>query len=186
MMQADLKTLYSLVTEAIRKAEVLDDLNAPGVRDAYLDVSLLEERIASTLPASEEEGAIARRGAVAAAIDAHDFARAEELAARYSAEDDSDDALKAELAGFRQQAATETGGRQNHSTPSAPAHNYSIVAQFIPKRGNGRTIRQAFSSISDLRRALRASDEVEAVRVEVNFTGRSTDELREAVDEAFS
>ncbi len=186
MMPLDIKTLYSLVTDAIRKAEALDDLKAPGVRDAYLDVSLLEERIASLLPASGEEGAIARRGAVTAAIDAHEFTRAEELAARYSAEDDIDISLNADLADLRRQAASGIDGRENRSMPSDPAHNYSIVARFIPKHGNGHATKQTFSSISELRRALRASDMVESVRVEVNLKGRNTDELCEAVDEAFS
>ncbi len=73
----NLETLYPLVTEAIRRAEVLDELGAPGAQHAYLDVSLLEERIANLLPVSDAEGAIARRGAVSAAIAAHEFRRAE-------------------------------------------------------------------------------------------------------------
>jgi len=112
MMPMDIKTLYALVTEAIRKSEVLEELNAPGARGAYLDVSLLEERIASLLPASDDEGAIARRGAVAAAIDAHEFGRAQELAARFSAEDGIDSALSADLAEL-QASATEMAGRDN-------------------------------------------------------------------------
>jgi hypothetical protein len=185
-MPMDIKTLYSLVTEAIRKAEAMEDLKAPGDRDAYLDVSLLEERIASLLPALGEEGAIARCGAVAAAIDAHDFARAAELAARYLAEDDTDISLKADLADLRRQVESAIDTRQNRSTPSVPAHNYSIVARFVPKSGNGHVSKQTFSSISELRRVLCASDTVASVRVEVNLKGRSTDELRQAVDEAFS
>lgn len=86
-MSMDLETLYTLVTEAIRRAESSDDPSAPGARQAYLDVSLLEERIASLLPQSDPEGAIARRGAVSAAIAANDFRRAEELQAKFSAED---------------------------------------------------------------------------------------------------
>ena len=42
----DIETLYPLVTEAIRRAEVYDDIDAPGARDAHRDVSLLEERVA--------------------------------------------------------------------------------------------------------------------------------------------
>jgi hypothetical protein len=100
----DIKTLYSLVTEAIRKTEVFEDIHAPGLRSAYLDVSLLEECIASQLPASDDEGAIARRGAIAAAIDAHEFARAQELAARFSSDPDADDTLKADLSELKTEA----------------------------------------------------------------------------------
>ena len=76
----DIETLYPLVTEAIRKAEVYEDIGAPGAMDAHRDVSLLEERVAKLLPASNPEGALARRGAVRAAVAAHDFARADALA----------------------------------------------------------------------------------------------------------
>lgn len=93
----DIELLYPLVTEAIRKAEVFDDINAPGARDAHRDVSLLEERIASLLEASSAEGAIARRGAVRAAIAAGDIHRAEELAARFSSQAGMTDALRSEL-----------------------------------------------------------------------------------------
>jgi hypothetical protein len=58
----DIETLYPLVTEAIRKAEVYEDIGAPGAMDAHRDVSLLEERVAKLLSASNVEGAVARRG----------------------------------------------------------------------------------------------------------------------------
>ena len=93
----DVESLYPLVTEAIRRAEVLADLNAPGVRSAHLDVSLLEERIAGFLPASDPEGAIARRGAVRAAIEAHEFQRARQLADQFTSQDGVSDALRATL-----------------------------------------------------------------------------------------
>jgi hypothetical protein len=93
----DLESLYPLVTEAIRRAEVFEDLSAPGARDAHRDVSLLEERIASLQPASNPEGAIARRGAVRAAIAAGDLGRARQLAERFSAEAGASDSLKREL-----------------------------------------------------------------------------------------
>lgn len=69
------------------RAERLEDLGAPEARSAYLEVSLLEEKIAELLPASDPEGAVARNGAVEAARAAGECARAEELAARYAAED---------------------------------------------------------------------------------------------------
>jgi hypothetical protein len=70
---------------------------ARPARDAHRDVLLLEERIASLQPASNPEGAIARRGAVRAAIAAGDLSRARELAERFSAEAGASDLLKREL-----------------------------------------------------------------------------------------
>ena len=93
----DIAALYPLVTEAIRKAEVYEDIGAPGAMDAHRDVSLLEERVAKLLPASTTEGAIARRGAVRAAVAAHDFDRAAALTEGYCAETDSSELLKHEL-----------------------------------------------------------------------------------------
>jgi hypothetical protein len=101
----DIETLYPLVTEAIRRAEALEDLDAPEARPAFLEVSRLEERIAGLLPPAEYEGVIARRGAVRAAINAHEFGRAQELATRYGAEDGIDDALAADLAAMNAQAS---------------------------------------------------------------------------------
>jgi hypothetical protein len=83
----DRDSLYMLVTEAIERAEDLEDLGAPGARQAHLDVSLIEERIAALVPASEGEGAIARRGAVRHAVAAGAYSRARDLTAHFLAED---------------------------------------------------------------------------------------------------
>jgi hypothetical protein len=101
----DIDTLYPLVTEAIRRAEALEDINAPEARRAFSEVSRLEERIASLLPLCDYEGVIARRGAVRAAINAREFGRAQELAARFEDEDGVDDALAADLVALKAQAA---------------------------------------------------------------------------------
>lgn len=89
--------LYPLVTEAIRRAEILEDLRAPGMYTAYSEVSLLEEKIAELLPASDPEGALARRGAVRAALAARERDRARQLAERFLAETDVDAGLQAGL-----------------------------------------------------------------------------------------
>jgi hypothetical protein len=102
----DIETLYPLVTEAIRRAEVLEEIGASGTKDAYRDVSLLEERIAILLPTSDAEGVIARRGAVTAAISSQDYRRAETLAARFAAEAGLPAAAKAELTKMRAQASS--------------------------------------------------------------------------------
>jgi two-component system response regulator DesR len=93
----DRDSLYMLVTEAIERAENLEDLGAPGAHQAHLDVSLIEERIAALVPASEVEGAIARRGAVRHAVAAGAHSRANDLTARFVAEDAAPAALQHEL-----------------------------------------------------------------------------------------
>lgn len=85
--------LYPLISEAIRRAEALEDLGDPEAPAAHLVVSLLEERIAEMLPAADPEGALARRGAVRAALAAGDPTRARRLTARFLEEDTSDSAL---------------------------------------------------------------------------------------------
>lgn len=93
----DLDTLYLLVTEGIQRADVLEDLNAPGAGVAHLDVSLLEEKIAELIPASKPEGALARRGAVRAAVRACDLQRASDLVIHFAGEPDASDELKEEI-----------------------------------------------------------------------------------------
>jgi len=102
----DIDILYPLVTEAIRRAEVCSEIGAPGAKIAYQDVSRLEEEIAKRLRGSDYEGAVARRGAVRAAIKGGEPDRAEILIISYLAESDLDPKLKSDLEGFKQQLAT--------------------------------------------------------------------------------
>jgi hypothetical protein len=97
---SDLETLYPLVSEAIRRAELLQDLDAPGASAAFLEVSIFEEQIAVLLPPSVSEGAIARRGAIRAAIMASEFGRARALAERFGSEAEPSSAIATELAGL--------------------------------------------------------------------------------------
>lgn len=122
----DIETLYPLVTETIRRSEMLEDLGAPGAAAAHLDVSLIEEKIAGCLPASELEGAIARVGAVRAALAAKDLTRAQSLAARYSAESGVTPELKEELAGLVNEAVGANDGRDQSRYPTA-AKRYGIA-----------------------------------------------------------
>lgn len=115
----DLDSLYLLVTEAIRRAEVLSELRAPGASAAHLDLSLLEEHIAEQLPASDAEGAIARRGAVRAAVAAGDLSRASRLVTRYVAEDDIAPELQADLL-----ALSDGAGR------TAPERERALAARY--------------------------------------------------------
>lgn len=106
-----IEELYPLVTEAIRRAETLEDLRAPGARSAYLDVSMLEERVAQTLPPSDPEGALARRGAVRAALAAKELSRAQLLVERFIAESGVDSALRADLLRLSEQAESSAAAR---------------------------------------------------------------------------
>ena len=117
MNSMNLETLYPLVTESIRRAELLEDLGAPGAATAHLDVSLIEEKIAESLPASNPEGAVARRGAVRAALAAKDFARAQALATRFTAESGMLPKLKAELASLAKEGDCVTTKRDQARYP---------------------------------------------------------------------
>lgn len=112
----DLDSLYLLVTEAILKAETLDDLRAPGATLAHLDVSVLEEAIAEQVPASASEGALARRGAVRAAVAGGDLRRAEDLVDRYSQDADTTDDLRREM----RELLSATGPKRDRAAMSAP------------------------------------------------------------------
>jgi hypothetical protein len=131
----DIESLYPLVTEAIRRAEVFDEIQAPGARDAHRDVSLLEERIASLLAASTSEGAIARRGAVRAAIAAGDVHRAHDLATRFSAEGGTTDALRHELDEIVEEArnsSADVGELDANRWPRASArYGLSDIQRFV-------------------------------------------------------
>jgi hypothetical protein len=106
-----LEFLYPLVTESIRRAEILEDLRAPGMHTAYSEVSLLEEKIAELLPASDPEGALARRGAVRAALAAREIERAQQLAERFLAESDADADLQAGLRSLFEETEHSTAVR---------------------------------------------------------------------------
>lgn len=93
-----IELLYPRVTEAIERAERLEDENKEAdAQAAYLDVSMLEEEIASELSASDAEGMLARRGAVRASVRAGVLARAKDLAERYLMEAGAPETLLEEL-----------------------------------------------------------------------------------------
>jgi len=107
--------LNLLVTEAIMRADTLADLGSPTAADAYREVSLLEERLADTLPASDAFGAIARRGAVRAACAAGDDARARALAAQYLADEDASRELRAEITALIEERDKSLATRHSHA-----------------------------------------------------------------------
>jgi len=106
-----IELLYPLLTETIRRAETLEDLGAPGATGAFLDVSMLEEKVAELLPISDPEGALARRGAVRAALSGRDFGRARQLIDRFLSEAEITSELKEELLALSEQAERSTAAR---------------------------------------------------------------------------
>jgi hypothetical protein len=89
--------LDALVSGAIRRAEILDDAREPAAGAAWHEVMLYEERLAEITPATGIEGGIARRGAVHAALKAHNYSRAQDLVESYAADELAPASLKEAL-----------------------------------------------------------------------------------------
>jgi hypothetical protein len=130
-----IELLYPLVSEAIRRAETLEDLGAPGAHSAYLDVSLLEERISAALPASDPEGALARRGAVRAALAAKEFTRARQLAERFLVETGDDAELQADLLQLSTQGERSLATRFPHVVANIGLQEIRRLAQAFIQQG---------------------------------------------------
>jgi hypothetical protein len=89
--------LNSLVTDAIWRAEELEDRSIPSASLAWAEVSSIEEDLAKALAVFAADGRIARRGAVRAALKSGNYTRAYTLADRYLAEENAPESLKTEL-----------------------------------------------------------------------------------------
>ena len=79
--------LNTLVSIAIRRAELLEDAGSLTANDAWHEVMVYEERLAMIVSPNEVTGGIARVGAVRAALAAGQRQEASRLAAQYFAED---------------------------------------------------------------------------------------------------
>lgn len=79
--------LDTLVSIAIRRAEILDEKNAPGASDVWHEVMIYEERLSAITRPEEVPGGIARVGAVRAGLAAGRREDASRLATLYLAED---------------------------------------------------------------------------------------------------
>ena len=93
-----LDVLNALVTQAIFRAERLSREGSTDAESAYAEVSRYEGALAALHPADDIEGAVARTGAVTAALRAGQYDRARELAARYVADPALSDGRRAEIA----------------------------------------------------------------------------------------
>lgn len=83
------------------------------IREQWQEISSLEEQVASLRPASDLEGAIARRGAVTAALSADDPARALSLAKRYLEDPDVHAADNRGLLDLRHEAVSRLEAERN-------------------------------------------------------------------------
>lgn len=79
--------LDTLVSIAIRRAELLDDAGSPTANEAWHEVMVCEERLAAITRAEDITGGVARVGAVRAALAAGQRLEAARLASQYLAED---------------------------------------------------------------------------------------------------
>lgn len=124
--EAAIETLYPRVTAAIMRAEAMEPRDGAEARAAQREVSRLEEEIAGLLPPSDIEGALARRGAVRAALAAGDQDRAETLAGCYAREADTPAILREEL-----REIMEAAGVDRHRIERALAPPASTLAESL-------------------------------------------------------
>ncbi len=94
-IQEEVEQLNVKVSAGIYIAEHVIDQGSAEAHNAYAAVSALEEEIANLTTATSVEGAVARRGAVRAAVKATDIDRAKLLIVKFSAGEDS--SLREEL-----------------------------------------------------------------------------------------
>lgn len=78
--------LDTLVSIAIRRAEILDELKSPGASEAWSEIMAYEKRLAEITRPEELPGGVARVGAVSAALAAGRRSEASRLALMYLAE----------------------------------------------------------------------------------------------------
>jgi hypothetical protein len=78
--------LDTLVSVAIRRAEVLEELKSPRASDAWSEIMAYEERLAEITRPEEIPGGVARVGAVTAALAAGRRSEASRLASVYLSE----------------------------------------------------------------------------------------------------
>ncbi|MGA2401389.1 MAG: hypothetical protein ABSG91_06755 [Syntrophobacteraceae bacterium] len=106
--------LNTLVSIAIRRAELLDDAGLFTANDAWHEVMVYEERLALISHSSEITGGVARVGAVRAALAAGRRLDAARLASQYLA----DDSLPAERRMAIEQAFQEYQERRARRFPA--------------------------------------------------------------------
>ncbi len=127
--------LNALVTSAIWRAQQLEEHGIGSTSQAWAEVSFVEEELAKTLPISQGEGRIARRGAVRAALKADDYARAEELADSYASEKGATKALKDALKEMLAEDAKEMESRFRFASKHLRASEARQLARHFHESG---------------------------------------------------
>jgi hypothetical protein len=79
--------LDTLVSIAIHRAEILDEMQSPTANEAWYEVMVYEERLAAITRPEEVPGGVARVGAVTAALAAGRRVEAARLASHYLTEE---------------------------------------------------------------------------------------------------
>lgn len=173
--------LYVRVSEAIQHANRLDDLGAQGAASAHLVVSKLEEQITALLPASDPEGALARRGAVRAAVAAGDWDRARRLTARFLSQD-VDPRLRAQLGELLDGGSAPVGIGQTPTPSLTHATRNSLSGWVSYAHADGLLVEQ-FLALLRPRLATRAGVSLRIDR-HIQVGQGWTNEVERALDDA--
>lgn len=131
----DTDALNALVTGAIWRAEQLEEHAVGSARQAWAEVSLLEEELAAALPLSEPEGRVARRGAVRAALKAGDYSRAQALADRFTTEEDAPKALRTTLRKMLEEDTRALAGRFRYAAKHHEVRDAREMARRLQEGG---------------------------------------------------
>jgi hypothetical protein len=129
--------LNTLVSEAVRRAELLQDLGSPSARLAWTELSILEQQLAKLHAPTTAEGAFSRRGAVHAALMAHDTPAAERLAQQYCAEPEMYPELEASIKALIEQERRAFEQRFPWATEHISAQTIRELARWPADEGAG-------------------------------------------------
>src|SRR5437588_9762373 len=129
------EALNALVTSAIWRAQQLEDHGIGSASQAWAEVSFVEDELAKTLPISQGEGRIARRGAVRAALKADDYTRAQKLSDSYANEKGATKALKNALKEMLAEDAREMETRFRFASKQLRASEAREIARHFHEAG---------------------------------------------------
>ena len=125
------RTLNTLVTGAIWRAEQLEAHGIIPAFQAWAEVSALEEELAKAHRASSSQGRIARRGAVRAAFRSGAYVRAQALADSYLAESSAPKSLRASLIGILEAEQEKMSIQFPYAAKQHPMRNTVEIAYRI-------------------------------------------------------
>jgi len=126
--------LDTLVSIAIRRAEILAESQAPNANEAWYEVMIYEERLAALTRPEDVPGGIARVGAVTAALAAGRRDKALRLASSYLAEDSLSSERRAAIQRALKEEQIRARGDLHERIWRMPSL-YPSVADRIDKQG---------------------------------------------------